>query len=371
MELNNQTIHRIFNKFDHQSDFKACKELTSGHINDTFFIESTSSRDFVLQRINSFVFKKAKELILNKDLVSNHIQKKLAHLPSEELYKRVLLFVNAKSGKPYFKDEDGNYWNMTIFIDGSKTFERVTNEEIAFEGGKLYGEFLNLANGINTNDIVDIIPNFHEMSFRYEQFYESLENANSERLNLASESIQQVKDLKEEMHILENLKNSGQIPLSITHNDTKISNALFDDQNKGLCVIDTDTVMVGIIHYDFGDAIRTICNSAYEDEKDLTKVKFNIGFYQAFTKGFLKSYHSKLSELDVQHFALAAKTITFIMGLRMLTDFLNNDVYYKTKYDLHNLVRAKNQFKLVDEITKHFIEMNRIAIDSYKKYESI
>ena len=166
----------------------------------------------------------------------------------------------------------------------------------------------------------------------------------------------------------EKLKNEGKIPLSVTHNDTKISNALFDENNKGLCVIDTDTVMVGIIHYDFGDAIRTICNTAFEDEKDLNKVQFNLDYYRAFTKGFLQSYHSKLTDLDVEHFALAAKTITFIMGLRMLTDFLNNDVYYKTKYELHNLVRAKNQFKLVEEISDHFSEMNRIAIASFKKY---
>jgi thiamine kinase-like enzyme len=155
--------------------------------------------------------------------------------------------------------------------------------------------------------------------------------------------------------------------LRITHNDTKISNALFDKDNKGLCVIDTDTVMVGIIHYDFGDAIRTICNTAFEDEKDLKKVNFNLEYYKAFTKGFMEAIHMQLSLLDVQHFALAAKTITFIMGLRMLTDFLNNDVYYKTSYDLHNLDRTKNQFKLVDSMSENFEEMNKISLAEYKK----
>ncbi len=254
-----------------------------------------------------------------------------------------------------------------MFIEGSKTFEKVKNIEVAYEGGKLFGDFSNLTEGFNTNEIVDIIPNFHEMSFRYQQFYEALESATSNCLELAKQCIDQVFSLKEEMHLLQNLKNEGKIPLRITHNDTKISNALFDENNKGLCVIDTDTVMVGVIHYDFGDAIRTICNTAFEDETDLSKIKFNLEFYKAFTKGFLEKIHKNISLLDVNNLALAAKTITFIMGLRMLTDFLNNNIYYKTKYKLHNLDRAKNQFKLVDLMNDDFEEMKRISIEEYKK----
>ncbi len=365
MELNKQAIGAIFKEFNHNAQFKSFSELTSGHINDTFYIETENTHNFVLQRINSYVFKKAKELIINKVAVSEHIQNKLAHLSEEDQNKRVLKFIKAKNGLPYFKDEDGNFWNMTLFIEGSKIFVKVTNIGIAYEGGKLYGDFLNLANGIDTSTIVDIIPNFHEMSFRYEQFDEALANANQERLELAKACIQQAEELREEMHILQNLKNAGKIPLRITHNDTKISNALFDENNKGMCVIDTDTVMVGIIHYDFGDAVRTICNKAFEDETDLSKVEFNIEFYKAFTKGFLEKTFEQLTLLDVEHLALAGKTITFIMGLRMLTDFLNNDVYYKTSYDLHNLDRTKNQFKLVDSITDNFEELNDISQKEY------
>lgn len=321
----------------------------------------------MLQRINSYVFKEAKQLIINKVKVSEYIQNKLKHLSLEEQNKRVLKFIKTKDNLPYYKDEEGNFWNVSLFIEGSKTFEKVENIEIAYEGGKLYGDFLNLTNGIDTKEIIDIIPNFHEMSFRYEQFYEALKNASSERLDLAKSCIQQARDLEEEMCILQNLKNEGKIPLRITHNDTKISNALFDENNKGMCVIDTDTVMEGIIHYDFGDAIRTICNTAFEDETDLNKVSFNIEFYEAFTKGFLQTIYKQLTLLDVEHLPLAAKTITFIMGLRMLTDFLNNDKYYKTAYKLHNLDRTKNQFKLVDSISDNFEEMNEIALNEFKK----
>ncbi len=367
MELNNQNIEFIFNNFKQPAQFKFCKELTSGHINTTLLIKTNTDNDYVLQRMNNYVFKNAKQLILNKVKVSEHIQTKLKGLSLEEQNRRVLKFIRTKDNLPYYLDEEGNYWNLTLFIKGSKSFEKVSTAEIAYEGGKLYGDFLNLTNSIDTDQIVDIIPNFHEMSFRYAQFDDSLKNASPDRLELAKYEIEKVRALKEEMHILENLKNEGKIPLRITHNDTKISNALFDENNKGLCVIDTDTVMVGIIHYDFGDAVRTSCNTAFEDETNLDKVQFNIEFYKAFTKGFLKTIYKQLSLLDVQHLALAAKTITFIMGLRMLTDFLNNDVYYKTAYKHHNLDRTKNQFKLVNSIGENFERMTKISLDEYKK----
>jgi len=367
MVINLQNIVAVFNHFNQLSEVDSFSELTSGHINDTFFIKTNGVHHYVLQRINSYVFKNAKQLILNKAKVSEYIQSQLQNLSEEEQNKRVLKFINTKKGLPYFEDSEGNYWNLSLFIEGSKTFEKVENAEIAYEGGKLFGDFLNLTGGIDTNEIVDILPNFHEMSFRYHQFYEALENASAERLLLAEKCIQQVNDLKIEMHILQNLKNEGKIPLRITHNDTKISNALFDKSNKGLCVIDTDTVMVGIVHYDFGDAVRTICNTANEDEIDLNLVNFNLEFYKHFTKGFLEKIYRQLTLLDVQHLALAAKTITFIMGLRMLTDFLNNDIYYKTKYNFHNLDRAKNQFKLVDAMSENFEKMNNIALEEFIK----
>jgi hypothetical protein len=367
MELNKQNIVKIFDEFQHLGDFISFSELTSGHINDTFYIKTSGENNYVLQRINSYVFKNAKQLILNKAAVSAHIQHQLKNNSLEGQNNLVLKFVNTKKNLPYYKDLESNYWNLSIFIEGSKTFEKVENIEVAYEGGKLFGEFLNLTNGIDTDKIIDIIPNFHEMDFRFQQFDDALKNASSERLKLAKSSIEQARELKAEMHILQNLKNEGKIPLRITHNDTKISNALFDENNKGLCVIDTDTVMVGIIHYDFGDAIRTICNTAFEDETDLNKINFNLQFYEAFTKGFLKKIYKQLTMLDVQYLGLAAKTITFIMGLRMLTDFLNNDVYYKTAYELHNLDRVKNQFKLVSEMNNNFEEMNKIALKEYKK----
>jgi hypothetical protein len=370
MGIDVNVFRSVFNAFNHGATFQSIEELTSGHINDTYFVKAEGRYNFVLQRINQTVFKKAKELIINKVKVSEHLQEKLSHLPQVEMDRRVLRFIRTHDGLPYHRDAAGNYWNLTYFIEGSETFETVTDSVIAYEGGKLFGEFLNLARDLDISEIVDIIPNFHKMSFRYSQFYDALEQANPERIELAHKEIEKVNALKEEMHILQTLKDQGRIPMCVTHNDTKISNALFDGNNKGLCVIDTDTVMVGIVHYDYGDAIRTICNTTYEDDEDLSRVQFNISYFEGFTRGFLEQIHEQMTEFSVQLFPLAAKTITFIMGLRMLTDFLNNDIYYKTRYETHNLVRAKNQFALVDRITACQEELEGLVMDQFRKLKT-
>lgn len=343
-------IEHKFNQFSHASAYASHKELASGHINDTYLIQTEDEPFYILQRINHHVFKDVPGLISNKVSVSKHIQKKLSYLPEAQLKKSVLTFVPANTGGYYHKDEDGNYWNVMVYISDSVTHDIVTNKEIAYEGGKLSGDFLNLTSDFDASVLIDVIPKFHDMSFRFWQFEEALKTVSKERLEKAKEYVDRVIALKEEMHIIQKLKESGKIKLRVTHNDTKISNALFDENNKGLCMIDTDTVMPGVVHYDFGDAIRTICNSAAEDETNLDLVNFNVEYYKAYKKGFLEKVESALSPLEIKTLPLGAKTMIFIMAIRFLTDFLNNDVYYKTKYPEHNLDRAKNQFKLIDSM---------------------
>lgn len=350
--MTEEQIINKFNKFNHASSYVSHKELASGHINDTYLIKTTKEPFYILQRINHLVFKDVPGLINNKVSVSKHILKKLSHLPEAQLKKSVLTFVPAITGDYYHKDEDGNYWNVMVYISDSVTHEIVNNEEVAYEGGKLAGDFLNLTSDFDASVLIDVIPKFHDMSFRFWQFEEALKIASKERLEIAKTYIDRVIALKEEMHIIQNLKESGKIKLRVTHNDTKISNALFDENNKGLCVIDTDTVMPGVVHYDFGDAIRTICNTAAEDETNLDLVKFNAEFFKAYKKGFLEKVESALTPLEIKTLPLGAKTMIFIMAIRFLTDFLNNDIYYKTKYPNHNLDRAKNQFKLIDSMVE-------------------
>ena len=346
--MNATTLKNIFNEFDHKCTYSSHSELNSGHINDTFLVQTEEGKSYVVQRINHTVFKDVPGLINNKILTSNHLRSKFSTIPEQELTQKVLSFVRVKNSNAYYLHKDGNYWNIMIFIDNSVTYEIVKDEEIAYEGGKLLGRFLNLTSDLDSSQLIDVIPNFHDMSFRYAQYRSSIQSASKEKLFKAKKYMQIVASLKEEMHVLQKLKEAGKIPTRVTHNDTKISNSLFTENNKGICMIDTDTVMPGIIHYDFGDAIRTICNTAAEDEKDLSKVAFNVAYYRAYEKGFLEQVKSSLSETELKHLRLAAKTMIFIMALRFLTDYLNNDMYYKTEYPEHNLDRAKNQFKLIE-----------------------
>ena len=350
--MTTETIKSIFSEFDHKSNYVSHSELNSGHINDTFFVKSTGNKNYILQRINHNIFKDVPGLVNNKVLTSNHIRSKYPTLSEDELSKKVLCFVKTKDTGFYYLKKDGNFWNVMVFIDDSITHEIVVDKEIAYEGGKLLGEFLNHTSDFDSSQLIDVIPNFHDMSFRYKQYASSIQSALNSRLKKAAKYIKVVADLKDEMHILQELKRAGKIPVRVTHNDTKISNSLFDKDNKGICMIDTDTVMPGIIHYDFGDAIRTICNTAAEDEKDLSKVEFNLEYYKAYEKGFLEKTKDSLSPISLKYLPLAVKTMIFIMGIRFLTDYLNNDIYYKTNYEEHNLDRAKNQFKLIESFTK-------------------
>lgn len=359
--MKQERLKYIFDQFQHESEFDSFSELASGHINDTFLIKTKNKPNYVLQRINHGVFHDVPGLINNKVCVSEHIKKKLSYLPKSEIERKVLSFVNTKNSKPYYLSDKGGCWNLMLFIEDSITYERVSNKEIAFEAGKLFGDFLNLTSDFKIEDLIEVIPNFHNMAFRYSEFEKALQGASEDRLEKAKTSINLVESLKEEMHILQSLKQKGEIPIRVTHNDTKISNALFDVSNKGLCVIDTDTIMPGIIHYDFGDAIRTICNTAAEDERDLSKVQFNIIFYNAYVKGFLETVGASLSPTELKYLPLGAKTIIFIMGLRFLTDYLNNDIYFKAAYADHNLHRAKNQFRLLESYSEQYPEVLKIT----------
>lgn len=350
-------LKNVFSQFDDSSEIVSYEELASGHINDTYLIGTSNKKNYVLQRINQGVFKDVPGLINNKVAISKHIQGKLSHLPKNEMNRKVLTFIPTKTGAPFYFEKSGGYWNMMVYIADSVTYETVKNEEIAFEGGKLIGNFLNLTSDFDASQLIEVIPKFHDMSFRFSQFEESLERASKERIDRALPYIDLVWSLKEEMHILQNLKETGKIKLRVTHNDTKISNVLFDTNNKGLCVIDTDTVMQGIVHYDFGDAIRTICNTAAEDEKNLELVNFNLAYYKSYVKGFLEEMKSALSTIEIKYLPLGAKTMIFIMAIRFLTDFLNGDIYYKIDYPEHNLDRSKNQFKLIESLSEKFEDM--------------
>ena len=350
------TIKETFNQFNHQSSFQDAEPIDSGHINTTYLVltQDLAAPDYILQKINSAVFKNIPGLIQNKILVTDFLRTKAKEK------ENIVRLIPTKSGEYYYIDSNNDYWNLMIFIPDSGVYLVAKSTKIASEAGRLFGEFFYLLNDFEADKLSETIPRFHDIDYRLTQFEDSIKQANEERLALAKDSIEFVNKNKGEVLLLQELKNKGKLPLRATHNDTKISNALFNTKGKGLAVIDLDTLMPGLVHYDFGDSVRTICSSAEEDEADLENVYFLPENFKAFAGGFLNACKSILSEDEAAHLVLGAKYMVFIMGLRFLTDYLNQDIYFKTNFSEHNLIRAKNQFTLLESLILHESEMQEI-----------
>jgi Ser/Thr protein kinase RdoA (MazF antagonist) len=328
----------------------------SGHINDTFKVE-TENKNYLLQRVNHSIFKNVEGLTGNIIKVTQHLRNKIKNKKTQ---MKVLTLVGTTDGDFIIKDIAGNYWRMFRFIENSKSYDRVEGTDLAFEGGKAYGRFMLMLDDFPVRELVETIPQFHNIQFRLSNFYKSVKKDHAGRVGGAKKEIDFVNQRADEMKMIHQLGIENRIPLRVTHNDTKINNVLFNDQDKGICVIDLDTVMPGYVHFDFGDAIRTFTNSADEDEKELSKVSMNIEYFKAFSTGFLSEMKDVLSETEKENLAFSAKLMTFIIGLRFLTDYLEGDTYYKTNYPEHNLVRARVQFKLLESMEDQYEEMENV-----------
>lgn len=356
-----ETLKNICQQFQIKQSILSIDVLESGHINDTYLVSCSNKINYILQRVNSQVFNNLNDIILNKVVISNYLKK--AFKNSGTNYQ-VASFIKSKTDG-YFVEAYTSYWTLMEYITDSKTIERAENSKQVFEAGKLFGNFIASTSKLDTNLINETLPNFHSVPFRFFQFEESLKNANDSRINEAQSLIDLVFEFQKEMFQLSKLKEKNTFPIRITHNDAKLSNILFDKFDNGLAVIDLDTVMPGIVHFDFGDSIRSICSNTVEDSKDLNQTTININFYDAYCKGFAIETSKILTSKEIEYLPLAIKTIIYIMGLRFLTDYLNNDVYYKTAFETHNLVRAKNQMTLFKSVIDYYSEIKSITYSSF------
>lgn len=339
-------LNHILDHFDVSGTLVSHEKLTSGHINDTYKV-STPKANYILQKINGFVFKNASELINNKVKVSEFLLEQAGND-----HTNTLSFVKTKNGNNSYQDVQGDFWNLSYYIENSKAYSKTPNEKVAFEAGKVTGGFLHDTRDFNSRKLTPIFSNFHTMSFRVKSFEEALRSANKDRLEKAQRAITFFEETKTTMYGVENALKEGILSLRVTHSDTKISNILFSENDDGICMIDTDTVMEGVLHYDYGDAIRTICNTANEDEKDLDKVGFNLPFFKAYTEGFFQGLRGNISSEEAQYLSSTIFEMIFIMGIRFLTDYLCEDVYYKITHETHNLERAENQMQLFIDAQK-------------------
>jgi len=328
----------------------------AGHINDTFLVESPEKTQ-ILQRINKAVFPSPENIMDNISRVTAFITRKVA-LRGGNPDREVMQIIKTVNGELYFTDQAGDYWRGVKFIDNTEAYETVTDIDMLAKAGYAFGDFQNLLKDFPAGELHEIIRDFHNTPVRLAQLRRAVSENRAGRLHSVQEEIEFALRHETDCRHLTDLLQSGELPLKVTHNDTKMSNVLIDkDTSEAVCIIDLDTIMPGLTAYDFGDSIRAGATTAAEDESDLEKVRFSIPLYQAYTKGFLSAAGDSLTEKELDTLPIGAKLMTLEVGMRFLADYLNGDIYFKTAYETHNLVRARNQFKLVTEMEKSMDEM--------------
>lgn len=368
----------IARKFDVGGSISEIKPLGPGFINDTFVIKTGGEHPvrYILQRKNHIVFPDVPGMMNNIEMVTEHLKKKVVAEGGDPM-REVLTVTKRRpdsmsdeerkafAGDLYYKDENGNYWAVCVFIEGSVTYEKADTPALAYKGGQGIGKFQAYLSDFTT-PLAETIKGFHNIRWRFEQWDEAIARDAAGRVKDLSEEIGWVNSRRQEMLGFWTKVEDGTIPTRVTHNDTKISNILFDKEGEVLCVIDLDTCMSSTSLNDFGDAIRSYANTGAEDEKDLGKVALSLEMFEAYTKGYLSYRKGNLTDSEVEWLAFSAKYITYEQLLRFLMDYIDGDKYYKIAYPEHNLVRTHAQNKLLCSMEEQYAEMKAV-VDRYAK----
>ena len=318
------------------------KPFGSGLINNTWLVED-NGKNFILQCINHNVFKNPADIATNIRLIAEWLK------DNRPEYLFVTPFQTIAGDDLVFISDEG-YFRLFPFIKGSHTIDVVSSPSQAHEAAKQFGRFTNLLSGFPVDKLKITIPDFHNLPLRYAQFESALKLGNKERKKEASVTINFLKNQYEIVTISEHIGKNQDFKKRVTHHDSKINNILFDEKDHGLCVIDLDTVMPGSFMSDFGDMMRTYLSPVSEEEKDFTKIEIREEYFKAIGEGYLGEMKNNLTPIEKKHFVYSGKFMTYMQALRFLTDYLNNDIYYGSKYKGHNFIRANNQAGLLKKI---------------------
>ena len=360
-------INQIASQFSIGGRVLSCETHGNGNVNDTFLLHCENGKHphrFTLQRINHEVFRNPEGLMENFSRVTQHLQSKIS---SDNQEKKCLSLVSTIDGNSFHRDSRGNYWRMTKFVDGGRSLEVPDNLNQAYEAAKAFGEFQASLVDLPAENLIETIPDFHNTRMRFDDFRSIVNEDPKNRAN-------QVKDLIEFARNREHLADTiinHEFPVRIVHNDTKLNNVLLHKSSgKGMCVVDLDTVMPGCILHDFGDLARTAACSAMEDEVVLEKVYFLPETFAAIVRGYLESAGSILEKKEIDHLPIAPLVITYELGLRFLSDFINGDQYFKIKRPNHNLDRVRTQFKLLSSMEGNLGNIRDIVTEHTKLLNS-
>jgi len=353
----NTDLTEIAGKFQLDGKIDEVTQLGEGFINDTFIIKTEgNSPSYILQRKNKNVFSPIPAMMENIQKVCNHIKAKVEKAGGDPM-REAMTIIPAHDGKLYYLDQDDEYWAVSLFIDDTIAYDAAETPELAYAGGKGVGKFQSQVADLK-EPLTDILPGFHNIRIRFEQWDDVLQRDPVGRKAKVQEEIDWIDSRREEMLSFWKLVEDGTIPTRVSHNDTKINNILFDKNGEVLCVIDLDTVLNSTVLNDFGDAIRFYTNTGKEDDENLDNVSMDMEIFGAFTKGYLEEAASFLTEKELEYLAFSAKYITYEQVLRFLMDYIDGDNYYKTKSEDHNLVRTRAQYKLLTDMEEKFNAMN-------------
>ncbi|QEM10906.1 phosphotransferase enzyme family protein [Mucilaginibacter rubeus] len=319
------------------------KPFGSGLINHTYKINN-ANQAFILQQINDSVFK-------HPDHIDNNLALIKQYLDETNPGYLFVAPLKSKTGKSIIQSADGKFYRLFPFIEGSHTVNFLQDTKEAYSAAVQFGRFTRLLNHFDINKLEYTLTDFHNLKLRFKQFEQGLQTAADEKLKQAAGEIEKARTYIDILHTYNQFTANSEIKLRVIHHDTKINNVLFDDKQNALCLVDLDTVMPGYYLSDVGDMMRTYLSPANEEEKDLDQIIIRTDFFRAIYKGYMSEMGTILTETEKQYFIFSGKMMIYMQGLRFLTDFLNNDIYYGAQYEGHNLVRAKNQFKLLEGYT--------------------
>ncbi|MBE6597337.1 MAG: aminoglycoside phosphotransferase family protein [Ruminococcaceae bacterium] len=355
-----KSIENAINYFLSGGEILAVEEISAGNINSTYKVVYSADGKksaYVFQRINTYVFKNPEQLMDNVVRVITHIDGKLDK-NDPDYDRRLLRFIRSPEGGYLYSDNEGGSWRAYVFVDGVTAHNFISDPKMFYEAGRGFGEFQRQLFDFPADELYETIPNFHNTKSRYGDFLAAVKEDKAGRAESVKAEIDFLVERKDMMSAIVDMLESGELPVRVTHNDTKLNNVLLDDKSgKAICVIDLDTVMPGSSLYDYGDAIRYGANTAAEDEADLSKIKVDMELFKLFTKGFVEETSSSLEKNEIRHFPLGAKVMTCELVMRFLTDYLNGDVYFKIADPEHNLRRTRAQMKLLCEIEANYDEM--------------
>ena len=353
----------VSKQFQIYGEIQHAEPCKIGHINETYtaaYNQGGVMVRYIHQRINTTVFRKPEEVMDNVMRVTQHLRHKLVTAGESDITRKALVIIPTHSGKSYYCNGDGECWRTFVFIENAQTFEAVQSPEQAYEAAFAFGKFRCLLSDLPGKRLAETIPDFHNTRKRFIALQSAIA---TDTRNRAAEAAKEIAfALKQEsiVDVLLNALKRGEIPERITHNDTKFNNVMLDNATgKALAVVDLDTVMPGLVHYDFGDMVRTTTSPTSEDELDLSKVRMQMPMFKALARGYVEAASPFLKKKEKAFIAFSGKLITFTIGIRFLTDFLQGDTYFRVHRPHHNLDRCRTQFKLVESIVKQEEAMQR------------